>query len=73
MSAIRVENDRLAVKVKKGEESQRMLQGQLNYVKRQRDEVNMMQELEHSKILHDSQSFKDKVGQLHMQLSRADE
>ena len=73
MSAIRVENDRLAVKVKKGEESQRMLQGQLNYVKRQRDEVNMMQELEHTKILHDSQSFKDKVGQLRMQLSRADE
>jgi len=31
----------------------------------------MMQELEHTKILHDSQSFKDRVGQLHVELKGA--
>jgi len=40
-------------------------------VKKQRDEVDMMQELEHTKILHDSQYFKTEVTELRVQLKRA--
>ena len=36
--------ERMSDKLRKGEDERKLLQGQLNYIKKQRDEVNQMQE-----------------------------